>query len=260
MSNYRKLPAKEIERLKLNRFAELSMLLSNGDIYNFEEPDFVIYQPNRILGIELTDLFWEEKTGIIPQQAVESLRWRIAESAGRIYDEFGLPPLYACIHFNQNYIPHKDEVSRVSIAIAKVVAANVPDEGDHYHENYNWQNRNYFPEEVERIGVSRFFGIDRTFFAPMEASFIPDLETKDIERTLARKESKLKEYRNWCDEVWLLINCDIGQLSTDFAHDSNIFSKEFSSGFDRAFLLRHMADKIHELKLLPQSLIAPPTR
>lgn len=240
---------KQVERWQLDRFASLFSSFPLGTIEKSEEPDFVVLTPERRVGIELTDLYRETPEGAVPQQAQESLRDRIAKTAGRKYAELGLPPLHVSVHFNPQHMPLKQDVERISTMIANLVAKNVPPPGSSFREDYDWVNRDYFPEEVIHVGAWNLPGADAPFFTSPSASFVPSLEPGDIERALDLKEPKLARYRQRCDELWLLVSCDGGQLSTFFEHEDDVVERTYRSGFNRAFLLRHVAGKLHELRL-----------
>jgi hypothetical protein len=240
---------KEIERWQLQRFIDLFQPTRWGEVLDHEEPDFLVRRELDTLGIEFTDLYWDQPSVKIPQQAVESLRARIADEAGRLYESKGLPKLHVSIHFIPSYVPTKKDVPRLSTAIANLIVDNIPSEGSSYSEDYDWNNRAYFPEGVHHIGAWQQPGLKRSYFNSPGAAMIPNLGRKDIERALASKQSKLERYRSNCQEVWLVINCDGAQLSTTFEYDEATTNTSFASGFDRAFLLRHMASKVHELPL-----------
>ena len=106
------------------------------------------------------------------------------------------------------------------------------------------------PEEVFLLRAWRLRGMEHSFFGMSGGGWLPRLKAADIERTLMLKAQKVERYRSTCDEVWLVINCDIRPLSTLFEFDEAAISAPFISGFDRAFLLRHTARKIHELPLV----------
>ena len=247
------LTKKEIERWQLDRFIEAFPGFPDGSIEASEEPDFLIRHPQRSIGIELTDLYWKSPTNGIPQQAQESLRNRIVKEAQRLYTQRGLPNLHVSVHFNPSYTPTKKNVLRLAIAIDELVAKNVPPLGEPYSEDYDWENRSYFPEEVIHIGAWNLPNAKTPFFTSPSASFVPTLEADDVVRALALKESKLPSYRQSCDEAWLLVNFDVGQLSTFFEHDDEVFHRAYSSGFDRVFLFRQVRSEIHELKLVVPS-------
>lgn len=213
-----------------------------------EEPDFLVSEA-RVVGVELTELFWEEVSGALPHQAIEALGARIAEVAWAKYAAKGLPPVHVSVHFNQTYVPSKRDVPRVSDAIANWAATHIPAEGAGFSEGYNWENRAYFPKEVNHLGIWRFPGFEKSFFSPLGAEFIPELSRNDIERALRLKEPKVDTYRRKCEEAWLLINCDGGRISNAFELSDNVLEEVFDSSFDRVFLFRHVPGKIHELRL-----------
>ena len=240
---------KQVERWQFDRFRKVSGELAEYRVVDCEEPDFLVHGSERSVGVELIDLYWEQTLGAMPHQAIESLRARIAERAGRIYAASGLPPLHVSIHFNPNFTPTKKDVPRLSHAIAKLVAANVPEEGCSFEEDYDWLNREYFPEEISHLRAARFPVMQKSFFSSPGAAFIPELTKEDIERALVSKEPKVSSYRRQCSELWLVINCDGGHLATVFEHDDEAVRDVFASSFDRVFLFRHIAAKVHELRL-----------
>lgn len=187
--------------------------------------------------------------GSSPQQAQESLRFRIAETAQCLYENGGHPNLYASIHFNPQYVLKKSEVQRLSKLIADVLVKNVPSIGQSYGEEYDWINRDYFPEEIMSISAYNFPSARQSRFYSPSAAFVPTIEEKDIRRVLLHKANKLARYRKRCNEVWLLINCVVGQLSSFFKHEEAVLQLSYQSHFDRVFLCRHMEHKIHELFL-----------
>jgi len=129
------------------------------------------------------------------------------------------------------------------------VEANIPAEGDVYREEYDWDNRAYFPEEVHLVSAWRFSSLERSFFSTPSAAFIPDMSREDIERALLSKANKVERYRQKCDQIWLVINCDGRNLSNVFDVDEELFRTTFETPFDRVFVFRHMAKKVHELYL-----------
>jgi hypothetical protein len=239
---------KEAERWQFDRFRRLSGLLADRGMVEDEEPDFLV-SDGRVVGVELTELFWEDGAGVVPHQAMEALRARIAEVAWGKYDAKGLPPVHVSAHFNPSYIPSKRDVPRLADAIANWAAAHVPEEGSSFSEDYDWDNREYFPDEVNHLGIWRSAGFEKSFFSSPGAAFIPELARSDIERALRLKEPKVQTYRKKCEEAWLLINCDGGRLSNVFELEDAVLEEDFESSFDRVFLFRHMAGKIHEIRI-----------
>jgi hypothetical protein len=241
---------KEEERRQLNQFRSLYSGFPDGKIEGREEPDFLIHCQDRMLGIELTDLYWENTSGKRPHQEIEALNVRIVESAGKKYDSKRLPPLQAFIHFNPYYAPSKQEVESLSTKLADLFAKNIPQNDSEYSEYFNRKNKAYFPNQVNSV-TSWLIppNANKSCFTSPESSFIPKIETKQIEGVLRMKELKLECYREKCQEVWLIISCDREPLSTMFQGDKRIFETNFKSSLDRVFLFRHAANQINELLL-----------
>jgi hypothetical protein len=240
---------KEIERWQLDRFVALMPEIQGYEFKESEEPDFLTAFPPKTLGVELTELYHQSPAEGAPMQAQEALRFRIAKAAQRIYAAKGLPSLHVSIHFNPQYVPKKQDVERLSIAISDLVEKNVPKPGQSFSEEYDWENRGYFPEEVIHISAWNVPGMVEPFFSSPSASFVPMLEERDIERVLLSKESKVQRYKENCDEVWLLVSFDQGKLSTFFEHDKEVLQRTYASSFDRVFLLRHVKNCLHEIKI-----------
>lgn len=239
---------KQVERRQFDRFRQIHGALTEGNVVEDEEPDFLVSE-GRLVGVELTELYWEEVSGALPHQATEALRDRIAEMAWRKYDGKELLPVYVSAHFNPSCVLSKRDVPRLSDAIANWAANHIPAEGSPFYEDYDWENRAYFPEEVDHLSIWRFPGFKKSFFSSPGAAFIPELCRNDIERALRLKDPKVETYRKKCDEAWLLINCDGGRLSNAFKLSDGVLDEVFDSSFDRVFLFEHVAAKVHELRL-----------
>lgn len=70
-------------------------------------------------------------------------------------------------------------------------------------------------------------------------------------RALAIKALRQLVYKTRCDEAWLVINADIAEsMGTWFDFDSPPFMAPFETNFDRAFLVEHIAGKVHELRVI----------
>lgn len=240
---------KEIELWQFERFVAVMPDIQGLEIKESEEPDFLLTLSGKTLGVELTELYHEPPEDGVPLQAQEALRFRIAKAAQQLYIAKELPSLHVSIHFNPNYVLSKRDVRRLATSISNLIAKNVPEPGQSFREEYDWENRDYFPEEVNTISAWHVPSMTEPFFSSPSASFIPTLEESDIERVLRSKEPKVQRYRERCDEIWLLVSFDQGQLSTFFEHDEEVLQRSYASSFDRVFLLRHINNTLHELKV-----------
>ncbi|MFN8011131.1 MAG: hypothetical protein U0P81_06975 [Holophagaceae bacterium] len=244
---------KEIERWQFDRFALAFSGVPPGPVEETEEPDFIIGSGQ--LGIELTSLFHEPKANDRPLQEQESLQLNIVNSARRQYADLGLPPLHVSVHFNAHHSLRKADVPRLANQLCEWVQRNIPAIGSSIGEGYDWFNRDYFPEEVDQLKAWNLPGLTESEFTAPSCSWVPELSRADIERAVASKEPKLPSYRKRCSEVWLLICCDCGGLSTLFDVPELALEEAFATRFDRLFLFRLLPNKLHELR----SIVPPNT-
>jgi hypothetical protein len=243
---------KAIERHYLERFAATFDSFPSGDVQETEEPDFLIVGKTRTVGIELTELHRESRAGTIPQQASEAMRNRVVARAQAIYATTGGPPIRCSIHFQERHI-EKAEVESLASSIAALATRNRPPPNESRQEEYDWNNRDYFPDTINTITVHRLDAITETHFLCPGATWVASLSKADIQRALIAKEGKYSAYRSRCSEAWLLIDTDVGSMSTWFQLDSAALSKTFKTSFDRVFVFRHFGAKVHELAVAPPS-------
>ncbi|MBM3340689.1 MAG: hypothetical protein FJY56_01030 [Betaproteobacteria bacterium] len=240
---------KRIERALLEQFVRALREIPAGEVEATEEPDFLVHLPNRTLGLEVSELHRPTPDGEVPSQAAEAMRRRVVARAQDIYVARGLPAVHASVHLDSRKSISKGEVESLATSIATLVARNVPVADDQtVYEDYNWENRSYFPENVSRVSVGRFSGVTKTFFGCPGATFVPQLTREDIVRVLARKETKRTRYQSRCSELWLVVVADLAAMSTWFEFDSTVLDVEYSTGFDRVFLFRQFPQLAHELR------------
>lgn len=243
---------KEMERHQLDSFKRSWPDFPDCKIEEREEPDFLLRCKERTIGIELTELYWEAPAVGMPMQARETLLQRIVDRACRMYQAKGLPAVHVSVHFNHWFSPSKSDVYRLADVIeawAEKMLPVPPVRGARFEESYDHENRDYFPEEILSLSLQVWPEGYETSFSSPSAHFIPELEEKDICRTLQLKESKVVRYREACDETWLLINSDFGPLSTFFERNDEVFRSAFLSSFDRVFFMAHAGASPIELSI-----------
>lgn len=244
-------PSKKIvERHYLDAFARLLSPFPDGEAIPTEEPDFLVVGQDRTIGIELTELHRMAPAGTIPQQASEAMRHRVVARAEQIYVSTGNPPIRCAVHFQDGHI-EKWQVEDLASAITELAVRNLPLQNSSTREEYQWTNRDYFPEAINTIGIHRLDAITKNHFFCPGATWVASLTAGDVQRALTAKEEKYAVYRTRCSAAWLLVNADIGSMSTWFQFDAAPLSDIFTSSFDRAFILRHFGGELYELNVAP---------
>lgn len=238
---------KEDEAFYLQRFQALLPSFPEGRIEPFEEPDFLVFRSDSILGIELTELHRKTPVGASPQQAREAMRQRVIERAQEIYLAANHPVARVTVFIHEGTHVGRHEVEPLANQICDLAVRNLPERNSSGEEFYEWTNRAYFPEIIDNIRVHRLDAITETNFICPGATWVASLSRTDIERALEAKEPKYSAYRKSCNEAWLVINADVRSMSTWFQFDSAPLSETFKSSFDKVFVLRHFGGKLYEL-------------
>ncbi len=241
---------------QLNRFKLTLINFPEGKIIKSESPDFLVTTNDKIIGIELTDLYWnsqqaQEETinrrqNISSQQAQETICKKITSEAQSLHLAQNLANVLVTVRFSHN-LSSKD-IGCLSKQLVELVSRNMPKPGD----NYNEENSDTLPEEIKRVTVSRLSDSKESFFNAPLSEFLPELEENHISSALARKEPKVEEYRKRCAEIWLLTNFDTvpSSLATIFDFKEEVLQKTYPSKFDRVFLFDNARKKIYELDLI----------
>lgn len=240
------LPKKDVELHYFERFRALLQPFPEGIVSATEEPDFLVVGPHRKVGIELTELHQEVPPRQVPPQATEAMRHRVADRAQELYVHAGHPAVRCTIFMHDTHI-QKADVEPLAQAIVGIAVRNFPPPNSSSNEAYDWVNRHYFPEIINSVSVHRLDEITQSHFTCPGGAWIPKLSPADIERALSAKEAKCAAYRQRCDEAWLVINADIGSMSTWFDFQEDALAGPFKTSFDRVFVLRHFGQALHEL-------------
>ncbi len=238
---------KEIELWRLSRFRAYISDFPSGSVEATEEPDFLVRDQGRVVGIELTDLHRATKPEQVPEQATEAMRKRVISRAQEIYIARQLPAATACFLLNDRIHLQKAEVEPLATEMADLVANNLPEPNSSSEVPRCWEDKRSLPSLLHSLSVHRLDVFTNTFFSAPGAAWIARLDRDDIERALSRKEQKYRKYRTKCDEVWLVINTDIESTATWFEFNLQVLEEPFTTHFERVFLAQHFAGKAHEL-------------
>jgi hypothetical protein len=240
---------KDIEVHYLERLRAAMPDFPEGQIEPTEEPDFLIHGATSTIGIELTELHRDGPVGVKPQQALEAMRHRVVARAQELYVAKGLPPVKVSVFMRDSHDIKKEHVQTLAEALCQLVERNLPAPNSSKKEEYDWVNRSHFPEPILEVSVHRLDVITKTFFSVPGATWVSTLSNTDIQRALAPKEPKYPTYRLKCDQAWLVINADIGPMSTWFEFDASVPLLPLRTQFERVFVLRHFGSRLLELQV-----------
>lgn len=240
---------KDIERLYLDRVRSLLADFPVGEIVEREPPDFLVQAAGRVVGIEITELHRDDDDGQpIPLQARQAVREQIVARAKAIYDaDKRNPPVDSKLLIKDLPFSRTD-VEPLAHAIADLTRRNIPPEGVlSESEEYDWINRAYYPEVVDRIRVARFEGLTESHFSVDGSAWAGPMGADQVRDVIQAKDASVNEYLRHCDEAWLVIVADNARLSSFFTDDAEVRAAVFATRFARVLVLRNFGPTLIEL-------------
>lgn len=239
---------KERERWFFEKLRGLLPDLLSGEVEQGDRPDIrAVSSDGSTIGIEVTELLHSAQPNGDSLQAQESLRNRIVRCAQMSYEKLEKEPVIASVHFDPACNLRKADVPRLVEALEKLVRRNLPEVGEKAEEQYNWLNREYFPEEIHSILLHRFDGQSENVWNARGGTFVPALRPDELAAIVAKKSSRVGAYRKNCDKVWLLIVANGLTLASIWTIEREVVAKVSRGPFDRAFVL-HDLKRLYELE------------
>jgi hypothetical protein len=200
------------------------------------------------LGIEITEYsLGQGKAGSLPRQQ-ETVHQRIAHAAQSLYEA------KLARHLQVNILwtiftscPALGEEQQIAQEIARQVLENTRGQLQLCRVSWNDINDPLFTKFGIEISICPIAGVGNSCWSSIACFSFPP-EAMRIQNVLDEKESKVREYRKICDEVWLLIVASSDFFSSQFTLDSRIAQMQLTSSFDRVFLLEEPENAIHEFE------------
>lgn len=213
-----------------------------------ESPDFLINYCDDLIGIEHTDMYWENSNTTYPFQEMESLRSSINSKLQSKLEASNLPSVFVSLFFNKNQKLHKLKVDDLSSRLMTIIEDNIPKIGSSikFDESSGCE---VLPLEIVHMEINRLQGIDFFEVSSPTTSFLPKLTQNIIQRTISRKEKKLLNYYKRAKKQWLLISIETGSMATIYSHFGSPELLSFDSKFDKVILFWFNQNRVIELKL-----------
>ncbi|WOK04898.1 hypothetical protein RT717_17590 [Imperialibacter roseus] len=232
---------KEEEKRVFTSFIEV---LEPDEDYLFkcwEKPDIKLVRSDKVIGVEITEILDEKR------RSRQMLLKKIGDAVVSILDEQGYMPFHLSLSFQPTLGLSKSKITSYSSKVANKISSIIGSQPkrSNYDGNFDSSSTDGF------IGFNIFFSehLTKSYFAESATGFIPDFGRADLEKILSKKEQALKSYEAF-DEQWLLI-CE-GNFLAGSVGQILVKNIGFTSGFNRIFIFREVAQKIVEISV-PQS-------
>lgn len=244
----------ERELAHLLAFKEAHLRFPEGDIPREDrnsKPDFRVVSPERVIGIEHTEIYHEQGGRGIPLQARGTYMERITRIAQEIYQSRDNPPVSVWPHFTTNARLGVGNVDNLAEELAEIVEHNLPEKNSSVELKQSWSSSDPLPRQFSAIQILRYGDGQPPWFPPMVGAE-PEVPTSYIQKRVQDKNAKVAEYRGRCDEVWLLMVIDGSRPSTFLDVAGGALSSVYESRFDRTYLFGFQQKQVHELRTDPE--------
>lgn len=233
------------EAYYFRRFCELSGrdALEPIEQPNPPAPDIVFVEEGRRIGVELTRSVTNQEA-----RRTEDEVEKIVGEAKRRFEAAGGPPLLVGLFWKDGTRPRRS--SRVQIAddLTVLVKKHQPDVG--CEAQLGWgEISDSLQSFVYRVDICRWPGLRHGLWQAPKATGVLKRNTAEIEERLAAKEKHVAKYREYCEEVWLLVYAESHKHSSWWQLPSETAEAVYSSRFDRVFVLADWPRRVIELRV-----------
>lgn len=232
----------------INKFKDIYTKFPKGVLQKFEQPDFIIIDEKRTIGIELAEVFQDSHLGKHSQlKQQESVQDKFEKSLIEAIQQYTDKNFKIGVTFSGN---RKIVINRIKELVKDCLPSclefiwnNEPYCSIHLSNHYHFLN-NPLPDEVDEIFIMVSPKSILTFNDQSQGGTVSNLEYKHIEPTLLRHTEVMNKYSP-CDEYWFVISEGNYYAGT---FDKVNISTPIHSAFDKVFLLRTKTDEVIELK------------
>jgi hypothetical protein len=223
-----------------NAFKDLYSKFPAGQCIRGEQPDYIIDTLDKIIGVEITQIFVDNYMNTsINQKRVESLQGMFGEKLCEKLEQIVLFKFVLSIDFSSEDFS-QNETDRIVLDCVKYFkTVQFPKE----FVSIDVDNFGQFPDEIDSIYFFHYPSLQNSFFSQSAGGVLPDLTLQHLQVILDKKHQALQQYKQ-CDEHWLLIE-EGTFLSGSFG---DISIEEFETDFQSVFLYRHAKGEIVQLK------------
>lgn len=241
------MPSKAAETSYLESFLRSQGNLQFSGVQSDERPDFLARAGARTIGIEVTRFSPAVKEGHLRPDAQTSLRDRTMNLAREAYYAAGGVPLHVHAIFNSHPPLTKRRAPHLAREIANFLRARSPSLTLYQSSDLDNRNTDSFLPEIAALQALRVRAEEHGAWYDGEGAWVRHADERDVACVVMRKEPRVPQYRQRCDELWLLIVFE--QLAGGTHVEPPTVPVDFCihTGFDRVFCLSPAGDRCVEV-------------
>lgn len=224
------MPNKQSERYYLDLLRRAVADMPGGEPAECEQPDFLLGESPRRLGVELTMFHLPPASGQRPHQEQQSLKEHIVTVAERLHAAAGGPALYVGVFFSQHDVLTKAHIQPLAKSIAEsVLRAPSPRSMNEPVE----LRFGAVPKGVWSIQIHPSVdGMDKLWHEDA-GGWVADITPDHVADVIRSKSRMAPGARRKCDELWLVIVHDEFSKSAPAAITAEALACEYHGPFDR---------------------------
>jgi len=240
----RKIPLnkQQIEEVVFDIFRDKYGLI--GEFVHGDKPDFIISHDGHTLGVEITEIYSDEKIYGKHQQEHEVAKDRIVHHACERAKKLGLPPLDVHVIFSDN-IPKSKESCLIE-SLFETVKNNIPQLDNQIVLN----NYNVLPEGFGSICIYNRPNLNKPFWYCDEAGAVETRFSKQLQCKINDKAEKIPDYLKKCNKCWLIIAARGSRPSSFYEFGEDMATSRYASPFEKVFFMEVFSETLKELKIM----------
>jgi hypothetical protein len=224
---------KALERFFLNEVAAIYSDFPSGTFADTELPDFLVSSACQVTGIEIVNYVRGQDRVGSDHRRNEMLWQKIANDARREFESDHSDSLMVHFLWHSDRYPRKADVPAIVTSAAKIIAEHMP---QNIFESTriagNKLSSTPLHAFVSSVHVTRVRKRRQASWSYINAGLI-SVSANELQQSIASKNTKVPEYLQRCDEVWLLIIADGGYIYSTAELPEDIRQVYFRSPFQR---------------------------
>jgi hypothetical protein len=229
------------EEYVFKAFKKLYSRFPAGECIRDEQPDYIVYGADSVIGIEITQIFIDNHIdSSLNEKRMESLQSMLGENLCDRLDPKVPFKFVLSIDFSKKGFAKSEIPLIVKSCETYVKQLHFPQQDFNSIDLKNWGQ---LPDQIENLNLFKFPSLKKSLFSEVAGSVLPELTEKNLQVVLTKKGKALKQYKA-CDEHWLLI--EEGTFVSDSFGD--IAVNRLDTNFNKVFLYRHSKGQVVQLK------------
>ncbi len=243
------LEQKEQESRYLTRFKELYAAFPPGEIKPSERPDFLVCNPDRVIGIEVTEVFQPAPKGTsLPLQQQDAFGIEIVKQAEDLYLQRQKSPLCVQISFKPNIHASRRDQPIIAQNIVNLINKTDIIPGESITLKRTRETNAIFPKQIAMIHIYQCPGGKQSAWRSSSSGWIAEQPPEYIQQRIDEKEKKRQQYAP-CDAMWLLMVAHDSRHPSCVELSQEALTHHYSTNFDRVFLLWYATNYLFEFSV-----------